>query len=426
MRYVFKILALSSEPSAAISYISNAFGEMGEDKTTYSEWYNEINVVDDVCDLELNVITDIINTDFDETIASIDGIVYFLNPLRKGESDFFEMILPIIYSVKRDIPTIIVFYDEMGFLPVSINVLLENIWTNYPDLEAFVNISPSEFQQVIECLCMAMITGDTPLNIENAWMRFPIFIKLANQYFQNQNLYYAAQTLKKMALIANIYEKQEFFIYSEQAAYLYAKLNLFLEASQILEAIDTKKSNEFKKMYADAIIREGNILFNKNNFEMAAFQYESAGQWTSIELKDKDMISQSFKLAINSWISACKCEKAFLILERLPHKEIAPILNEIVDKIIAAADYLVSIGSLNSAREQLYYSVHTYQREGLSETVKKLTQKLSIVLITIFKSSIKNQEITHARSIYEEIENLWESYTVEKVDLDSSLENLIK
>jgi len=176
MRYVFKILALSNEPSAAISYISNAFGEVGEDKTTYSEWYNEINVLDDICDLELNVITDVINTDFDETIASIDGIVYFLNPLRKGESDFFEMILPIIYSVKRDIPTIIVLYDETGLLPVSINVLFESIWTNYPDLEAFVNISPSEFQQVLECICIAMITGDTPLNIENAWMRFPIFI----------------------------------------------------------------------------------------------------------------------------------------------------------------------------------------------------------------------------------------------------------
>jgi len=177
MRYVFKILALSSEPSAAISYIANAFGEVGEDKTIYSEWYNEINVLDDICDLELNVITDVINTDFDETITSIDGIVYFLNPLRKGESDFFEMILPIIYSVKRDIPTIIVLCDETGLLPVSINVLFESIWTNYPDLEAFVNISPSEFQQVLECICIAMITGDTPLNIENAWMRFPIFIK---------------------------------------------------------------------------------------------------------------------------------------------------------------------------------------------------------------------------------------------------------
>jgi len=426
MRYVFKILALSSEPSNAISYISKAFGEVGEDNATYSEWYNEINVLDDICDLELNVITDVINTDFDETIASIDGIIYFLNPLRKGEADFFEMILPIIYSVKRDIPTIIVIYDEMCFLPVSINTLLENIWINYPDLEAFVNILPSEFQQVLECLCIAMITGDTPLNIENAWMRFPVFIKLANNYFQNQNLFYAAQALKKMALIANIYEKQEYFIFSEQAAYLYAKLNLFLEASKILENIDGKKSKDFKKMYADAIIREGNILFNKNKFEMAALQYESAGQWASIELKDKAIINKSFKLAINSWISACKCEKSFLILERLPHEEIKPILTDIVDKIIAAADYLMSIENFNSAREQLYYSVNTYQREGLSETVKKLTQKLTIVLTTIFKNSIKNKEIYHAKSIYDEIENMWESFKVETIDLDSSLEVLIK
>ena len=91
-------------------------------------------------------------------------------------------------------------------------MLFESIWTNYPDLEAFINIFPSEFHQVLQCLCIAMITGDTPLNIENAWMRFPVFIKLANHYFHNQNLFYAAQALKKMALIANIYEKQEYFI----------------------------------------------------------------------------------------------------------------------------------------------------------------------------------------------------------------------
>lgn len=426
MRYVFKILALSSEPSTAISYIAKAFGDVGEDKATYSEWYSEINVLDDICDLELNVITDVLNTDFEETIASIDGIVYFLNPLRKGESDFFEMILPILYSVKRDIPTVIVFYDEMGYLPVAVNNLFDDVWTNYPDLEAFINIFPSEFHQVLQCLCIAMITGDTPLNIENAWMRFPVYIKLANHYFHNQNLFYAAQALKKMALIANIYEKQEYFIYSEQAAYLYAKLNLFLEASNILEDIDERKSKDFKKMYVNAIIREGNILFNKNKFENAALQYESAGQWASIELKDREIITQSFKLAINSWISACKCEKSFLILERLPHEEIAPILNEIVDKINAAADYLMSTGNLNSAREQLYYSVNTYQREGLSETVKKLTQKLTVVLITIFKNSIKNQEIYHAKSIYDEIENMWESFKVKEVDLDSSLDELIR
>jgi len=426
MRYVFKILALSSEPSTAISYISNAFGDTGEEKTTYSEWYNEINVLDDICDLEINVITDIINTDFEDIIASIDGIVYFLNPLRKGESDLFEMILPIIYSVKRDIPTIIVLNDEIGYLPVSINSIFEKIWINYPDLEAFINIFPSEFHQVLQCLCIAMITGDTPLNIENAWMRFPVYLKLANHYFQTQNLFYAARVLKKMALIANIYEKQEYFIYSEQAAYLYAKLNLFLEASNILEDIDERKSKEFKRMYTNAIIREGNILFNQNKFEMAALQYESAGQWASIELKDKDIINQSFKLAINSWISACKCEKSFLILERLPHEEIQPILNEIVDKIIAAADYLMSTGNLNSAREQLYYSVNTYQREGLSETVKKLTNKLTTVLTTIFKNSIQNQELYHAKAIYDEIENMWESFNVEKTNLDSSLEELIK
>ena len=301
MKYYFSVLILGSEADTTHFYVSQAFGEPGEDQETHFKWYKEIKVFDDVCDLEIDAITSI-SADLDELIPMVDGIIYFLNPINEEESELFEMILPDIFSAKHDIPTIVMFYDQNGTLPIPVNDLLQHIWVNFPSLEAFANLTPQNFHQALQSLCLAMINGDTPLNIENAWMRFPIFIQMANIYFNNQNYYYAAQAIKKAALIAEIYNKEEYFIICEQAAYLYSKINLYLEASKILEKVDKSKSLNFKKLYADSMIREGNLAFNKNEFERAAKNYEQAAQWSSIELLDKTFINEAFKLAINSWI----------------------------------------------------------------------------------------------------------------------------
>ncbi len=424
MRYIFKILVFSGNTEISNLYISEAFNEIGEEKESYDEWYREIRVLEDYCDLEVDVITNIA-ADFDELLPTADGIVYFLNPLEVGEFELFKMLLPDIFLVKRDIPTVIIFYDQNGVLPMSVNDLLETIWVNYPSLEAFVNLNPRNFHQALQALCLAMINGDSPLNIENAWMRFPIFIQMANIYYDNKNYYYAAQAVKKAALIADIYNKEEYFILSEQAAYLYSKLNLYLEASKILERVDRKKSLNYKKLYAEAMITDGNRLFNKGKYEKAARIYEKAAQWSSIELRDEKIIHETFRLSINSWISACRVENAFRILESLPHKEILTILKEISEKIRDEADFLVSINDYESAREQLYRAIDKYQREGLSEEVEKLTEKLSDILIRLLKEQVNQNKIYAAKQTYDEIENMWESYKVQKKNLDSILERLI-
>jgi TPR repeat protein len=405
-------------------YASRAFEEGGEDQETYFKWYKETKVFEDICDLEIDAITSL-SADLDEIIPTVDGIIYFLNPLIQEESELFEMILPDIFSVKHDIPTIVIFYDQNGILPVSVNDLLQHIWVNFPSLEAFVNLSPGEFHQALQSLCLAMINGDTPLNIENAWMRFPIFIQMANIYFNAQNYYYAAQAIRKAALIADIYNKEEYFIISEQAAYLYSKINLYLEASKILEKIDKWKSLNLKKLYANAIIREGNLFFNRNEYEQAARNYERAAHWSSIELLEKKFIHESFRLAINSWISACRVEDAFRILQSLPHQGVVVVLKEVVDKIGAAADYLVKINNFESAREQLYRAVNRYQREDLFDELKDLTKKLTEVLIKLFKQQVDEQKKHAAKNTYDELENMWDSYKVKKENLDSTLEELI-
>jgi len=423
MRYIFKALILG-DPQVIEFYMLRAFGEPGEDHGTYFEWYKEIKVLEDVCDLEIDVVTSD-QADFDALLTMVDGIIYFLNPLIKEESELFEMILPDIFSVKRDIPTILIFYDQNGILPISINELLENVWVNYPSLEAFVNLPPKDFHQALQSLSLAMINGDTPLNIENAWMRFPIFIQMANIYFSNKNYYYAAQAVKKASLIAEIYNKEEFFIFCEQAAFLYSKMNLYLEASKILEKVDKTKSINYKNLYADAMIREGNLYFNRKEFEKAASQYERTAQWSSIESLDTALIYDAFKLAINSWISACKVENAFKILDNLPHKLVLSILMEISEKIQEAADYLIETNNFEQAREQLYNAVNKYQREGLFEDLKDLTAQLTKILIHIFKQFVSDGNILAAKNIYDELENMLEAYKVEKSDLDSTLEKLI-
>ncbi|MFW9989627.1 MAG: hypothetical protein ACFFC3_13310 [Candidatus Odinarchaeota archaeon] len=422
--FYFRCLILGFDPNLINFYISSALNEEGEDQEGYYKWYKEIKVLDNICELEIDVIKNI-TVDLDEIIPMVDGIIYFLNPTITGESELFEMILPDIFSVKRDIPTIIIFYDNKGILPVSVNELLTHIWVNFPSLEAFVNLSPKYFHQALQSICSAMINGDTPLNIENAWMRFPIFIQMANIYYNNQNYYYAAQAIRKAALIADIYNKEEFFIICEQAAFLYSKINLYLEASQILEKVDRKKSLNFKKLYAEAIIREGNQFFNRNEYKRAARNYERAAQWSSIESLDKLFINEAFRLAINSWVSACKIEDAFRILQSMPHKDVLVILKEIAKKIAAAAEYLFSINNIELAREQLYIAINRYQREDLFKELKILTEKLAEMLISILEKQVSERKNHAAKNTYDELENLWVSYKVEKVNLDSTLEELI-
>jgi len=367
-----------------------------------------------------------INANFDEILPKVDGIIYFLNPQNKEELEYFDLVLPIISSVKRDIPTIIIYYDLDGLIPISTNELLENLWLKYPQLEAFVNVSTRDFYQPLQCLCLAMITGDTPLNIENAWMRFPIFILLANLYYERQNFFYAAQAIRKTAMIADIFNKAEFYVISEQAALLFSKENLYLEASEILQNIDKKKSENFKKLYAESIILEGNKLFNKRNYELAAKQYLAAAQWAAIELKDIELRNESFKLAINSWISACKVEYSFKILNSLPHQKALNILKEIDDKILAAADFLVKNKKLIKAKDQVYKAITIYQREGLFNLLEKFTYKQVEILKKLLELQIKKNDNYSAKYTYDEIENLWESYGVKKTNLDKLLEELIQ
>ncbi|NHJ22738.1 MAG: hypothetical protein EAX91_17475 [Candidatus Lokiarchaeota archaeon] len=434
MRYIFKILLLGLDGDTITFYAHRAFEEEGESKGAYLEWYKEVNAFEDICDLEIDAISDITNTDsdFDEMLGTVDGIIYFINPLKLEEIEVFDSLLHDIRSIKRNIPVIIMYYDPEGILPMSVNNLLERTWFDYIDIEAFVNLQPREFYQALQCLCLAMINGTTPLHIENAWMRFPIYIQLANIFFKKATkeekpelYFYAAQAIKKAAMIADIFNKEEYFIICEQAAYLYSQVNLYLEASQILQNVDQKKVDNFKRLYAESIVLEGNRLLNNRKFAQAAKQYLAAAQWSAIELRDSDLMDESFRLAIISYISACRVENAFNILNNLPHNQSLIILQEVSEKIIAAIDYLIKEKNYVLARDQLYSSISTYQQEGLFEDLERLANKLVEVLINLLKIYVDEGQQNLAKTAYDEIDNLSKTYNVEMPNLDSHLETLI-
>jgi hypothetical protein len=172
------------------------------------------------------------------------------------------------------------------------------------------------------------------------------------------------------------------------------------------------------------MLTEGNKLFNRQKYELAARKYLSVAQWSAIELKDRQLMNEAFKLAINSWISACRVEFAFQILESLPHEQEIAILNDIADKIKGAIKFLSKENKYFEAKDQLYKTISVYQRENLADHLDSFTQSLEKILINIFEIQIKDNDPYSAKQTYDEIENLWEAYGVKKTDLDKSLGKL--
>lgn len=421
---MFRILVFG-DPNTTIPYISNTGVEDGGDQEDYYEAYKEINVMDNVCNLEINVISKL-TADLDNIIPNVDGIIYFLNPMDTREYDLFEIVSEIIQAAKRDIPIIIFFYSISEIITIPSNVLLESIWKNFPTYESFINISPHQFYNVYACLSDAMITGKLPINLKNAWMRMPILISQSNNYFKQENYFNAARCAESAAKVANVYGMNDYFIYAEKSAYLYSVAYRYLEASEVIKKVDKKRNKQFKKYYVENMIRYGTKLFNKKNFDEAAKQYETAGNWSSLELEDRNLTLQAYNLSINSWISACKVESAFILSEKMDRDEKRSILKEIYTKIIDAADYLISEKKLPAAKEQLYLSINKYQKEGLFKPLKEIASKLTETLILMFKEQISEKDIYYAKGSYDEIVNIWDTFKIDRVNLDVELEKLIR
>ncbi|MHA1805170.1 MAG: hypothetical protein ACTSU4_11700 [Promethearchaeota archaeon] len=422
---MFKILVLGN-PDQLINYFSLIYGEKrAEILNMYWEWHEEVQILEDTCEVDIDIITDPINVDYDMLISISDGIFYFVNPTNEEELELFQMNISIIRAMKREIPTIIIFYDDNGVLPFNSLDLLQAIWLNYPEMEAFVNLPPHEFYQALQCSCLAMINGETPLNIENAWLRFPFFLRDANKFYREKNYSQAARALKKAAMIADIYQKDELYVISEKCAHLFALSNLFLEASKILEGINDKKASEYKKRYIESQIEKGEKLFQKGKYEASALQFTQAGQIASLELMENEIIFRAFKLAMKSWIHAHEFENAFALLERLPHAVGRSFLIEMDGLILSIISSLRSSNELYLAKTQLEIAIKKYQQEGLFESLKEFVNLHKQLLIQLLEKEIESGNLSASKTLLEELERLWTTYKIEKVNLDLMLEKIV-
>ncbi|MHA1762233.1 MAG: hypothetical protein ACTSYC_00520 [Promethearchaeota archaeon] len=422
---MFKILVLGN-PDQLINYFSLIFGEKrAEIMNTYWEWHEETQVLEDTCEVDIDIIIDPINADYDTLISMSDGIFYFVNPTSEEELELFQINISIIRTMKREIPSIIIFHDENGVLPFNSLDLLQAIWLNYPEMEAFVNLPPHEFYQALQCSCLAMINGENPLNIENAWLRFPFFLRDANKFYKEKNFPRAARALKKVVMIADIYQKDEYYVLSEKCAHLFALSNLFLEASKILEGINDKKASEYKRKYIETQIEKGDELFQKGEYEAAALKYTQAGQLAALELMETEIIYRAFKLAMKSWIYAREFEKAFALLERLPHTVGISFLNEMDGLILNIITSLLSSNELYLAKTQLEIAIKKYQQEGLFESLKEFVNLHKQLLLKLLEEEIESESLSASKTLLEELEQLWTTYKIEKVNLDLLLEKIV-
>lgn len=146
-----------------------------------------------------------------------------------------------------------------------------------------------------------------------------------------------------------------------------------------------------RKVYAEAMITDGNRLFNKGKYEEAARMYENAARWSSIELLDKELNHEAFRLAINSWISACMAENASRIIEGLSQEIRIVILKEIINKILAEVNYLVNNNNHKLAIEHLNIFIKLYHDNNLISELKKLNEKQLYILEMMMKRGLKKK-----------------------------------
>ena len=160
---------------------------------------------------------------------------------------------------------------------------------------------------------------------------------------------------------------------------------MYLEASELMRRVDKKKSKNFKKLYAETMIREANKLFNKKAFETAARQYETAAQWSSIELKDKNIIQEAFRLADSvDWQNEdgepdsekdlLECLLAGATVVRWGWKRMEKVLEDLEFPIPKAHNSKCFFRILAGAREIIAPGAHKFS-EKIKEEIKEGLRK---------------------------------------------------
>jgi hypothetical protein len=405
----------------ALEYLHNG-GLENVEKGEISKWMLQVNFGENECEMEIDV--PVVNSiDYDTIIPMADGILYFLNPNSMEEIEIFQEFMKIIKSIRRDVKTVVMFKDSSNYIKKPINDLLSWIWSKYL-FEAYIsdyNTSKNQIKEILESLCESIMRGDLLINYDTAWMQIPILHAEANKMILAEKWGMAATIVEKISKIQKKFDSIDWVIYAEKAAWLYSKNGDHLQASEVIKEFNAVYSKRYRNLYVEHLITKGNRLYQEKNFTDAAKQYETAGNWARIELKDKEIVEKSLKLAIYSWIAATEIQNAFSLLEKFDHNHMIEILEEITEKIAGAADYLSSMGHNELAKTHLYLSFQTYQKAGLFESIKVLATKSTKILKRILEIQLQADDVYSAKMTLDELFNIWESFEVKQDNIDHYL-----
>ncbi|GAB4319615.1 MAG: hypothetical protein Kow0069_23240 [Promethearchaeota archaeon] len=428
MRYMFRVLCLGDSDVATTSVV-NAGAEMDEFSTDEQVmgFTLEVHSGRDVANVEF-LVPRSAAVDYDDILPTTDGVLFYADPSIPGTLELFDMEMSFVGEAGRLIPAVMVVQARGGFQPIPWNLLAEAFWRKYPTYEITFprRGSSNEAREPIRMLCEAMMEAKVPINLDTAWMRFPVLIDQTNKHLFQGNFELAAFNALQVALLATQLGLADAPLYVERAARLSLRTKNYLQAAQLVVDLDPRRADQYRRLHVDNLILLGDRSFKERRYKEAAERYEQAGNWTKMEMgvAGDELAQVAFERAVEAWISACSFDKSLLLMDSFRHEKKQAVLEKITPRILAAANYMISIGQLAAAKSQLYLVIDAYQREGKFKELKLITEKIREVLLAIFTTQLELEEAGPARLSLDEIENITETFELEPVDISREVVKL--
>ena len=115
------------------------------------------------------------------------------------------------------------------------------------------------------------------------------FYKKINSMVVNEDWDEAAKYTEILMNVKKKFGKQDYFITAEKAAWLYAKAENYLKASDVLKDVNRFDSKRFKILYVENMIRSAEFLILRHKYVDAAENLEHAATWAKFDLEDEEL-----------------------------------------------------------------------------------------------------------------------------------------
>ncbi len=421
---MFSVAVVGDIYSAMLGF--NELGLNGKEEEDNVNFNTQIDLDDDKIDLSL-IVPQNVNEKGHSILEMADGVIFFLDPNNLGNLEKLQKILNRLTVIRPDYPVIIIIDSQDLIIKSDLNSIMATIWMNH---SAGIFVLPKRdynlIQDYILHLCYSIIAGKPILNPETIWLQFPLLIKEINTHIEQENWKSAAVLSERLTYLSKVTRSQDYLIYAEKTAVLFAKAQEYLKAAQMIKTSNPVFANQYHRKYIETVVEDGNQLFNEGQYEQAAIKYEMAGNWVRMELDDKELMKSSYKSAIVSWIAECEVQNGFQILEKFDHFDMIETLEEITEKIARLADELSEKGQYGLAKAQLYLCFQRYQKAGLFDSLDILARKAVKLLKRIIYLDLERDDVDGAKLTFDELVNIWETYNLEPENVDDIIYKMVK